>query len=127
MTTELVRTPRPVGRPSRLPVVRALYFEAVNEGANRAEAIYYAGIGTSTFYRWMADPRPEYREFRAAVEMAEAARKRAQIDASLRVRATWHLLRASKRSVWAALRWLEANDPEKWAPRSRRSRRSRVR
>ena len=116
VTTELARTPRPPGRPSRLPAARALFFEALDEGANRAEAIFYAGIGTSTFYRWMADPRPEYREFRAAVERAESERERAQINGTFRLKAIRHVFLRSDRSVHAALRWLQYSDPERWAP-----------
>ena len=63
-----------IGRPSRLtPVVRERLLHALRTGNARVVACRYAGISEPTFHRWMADDRPEFREFREVVEQAEAA------------------------------------------------------
>ena len=105
------------GRPTRLTArVSDRFFRALDMGYRRGDAIRYAGIGVATFYRWMADDRPEYREFREVVERAEDARDDARGDASLRVTAVGNLLRLSRRNTKAALAWLAVNVPEEWGP-----------
>ena len=112
MTT---RTKR--GRPTRLTArVSDRFFKALDMGYNRSDATRFAGIGPATFYRWMADERPEYREFREKVQCAEDARDDARGDASLRVTAVGNLFRLSRRNTKAALAWLAVSEPEVWGP-----------
>ncbi len=107
----------PRGRPTRLTErVRLRFLQALDLGYNRSDAICYVGIGPATFYRWMRDDRPEFREFREAVERAENAREDGRGDASLQVRAVGNLLRLSRRSTRAALAWLAVNAPAEWGP-----------
>ena len=105
--------PRSRGRPSRLtPATAGMLLEAISEGATRSEAMRETGVGASTFYRWMADPRPEYQEFRDAVEREELARDRRKVSAVAMAKVQRDLFRLARRSPLAAIRWLEVNDPE---------------
>ena len=62
-----------IGRPSRLtPAVTERLLHALRTGNARVVACRYAGISEPTFHRWMADDRPEFREFRVVVEQGEA-------------------------------------------------------
>jgi hypothetical protein len=97
---------RSTGRPSRLsPHLRDRLTLALRQGNHRSTAARYAGIGDSTFHRWMTDPRPEYREFRTLVERAEAEAEVAIVG---------NLVAATKRDHRAALSWLERRAPERW-------------
>jgi hypothetical protein len=103
------------GRPTRLTDhVRQRFFQALDLGYNRTDAIRFAGVGEATFYRWMADDRPEYREFREAVERAEIEREDARGDVSLRVTAVGNLHRLSRRNTRALLTWLVMDSPDEW-------------
>src|SRR5438046_4172454 len=103
-----MRTGRSPGRPSRLsPEVLTRLFDALQMGNYRNVAAVYAGISEPTFHRWMADPRPEFREFRAVVEQAEA-------EAEVTVVA--NLVETSKRDYRAAIAWLERRAPDRWRP-----------
>ena len=67
----------------------------------------------------MADERPEFREFREALDRETVG---------LTVRAIASLLAPSQRSARGALAWLAVNHPEEWgdfAPRRRRRRAAR--
>jgi hypothetical protein len=92
------------------------FLQALGLGYNRTDAIRFADVGESTFYRWMVDHRPEFREFRESVERVETERESARGDASLRVRAVGNLLRLSRRNTKAALAWLAISAPEEWGP-----------
>ena len=52
--------------------VEATVCSFVRAGAFAHVAAGAAGIGTSTFFHWMADERPRYRKFRHEVEKAQA-------------------------------------------------------
>ena len=100
------RSPRIVGRPSRLtPAVTERLLHAFRTGNARVVACRYAGISEPTFHRWMADDRPEFREFREVVEQAAAAAE---------VGVVANLVELSKRDHRAAVAWLERKAPERW-------------
>lgn len=85
--------------------------EALRAGNTRAAAAEYAGIGTSTLYRWLdrgeAQQRGAYRDFWDAVKKAEA-------DAEVRNVAL--IQRAANGGTWqAAAWWLERRRPSQWA------------
>ena len=98
-----------MGRPTKLtPGVQERFLAAIRTGAYRSLAARYAGIGVGTFGRWMSDPRPEYRAFRAAVEDTEAL---VELEAVA-------LLRRAMLTDWRAARWwLERRSPDWRIPR----------
>ena len=64
-----------------------------------------AGIGEATLYRWLADPRPLYRAFRAAVRKAIAEGE---------VFLVGRIAQAAPKSPGVALRLLERRYPQRW-------------
>lgn len=65
------------GRPSKLtPEVQEKIVSAIRAGNYAQIAAAYAGIGETTYYRWMQQGREatsgKYREFRQAVKTAES-------------------------------------------------------
>lgn len=71
------RKPKPGGRPSKCtPAVTQAIAGHVRRGMPRERAAIRAGVSPTTFYRWMQDgetqTRGPYREFREAVQGAEA-------------------------------------------------------
>ena len=104
-----------MGRQSKLTQERQdRMCEALRAGNTRAASADYAGIGTSTLYRWLDRGQTEeegiYREFRDAVKKAEA-------DAEVRNVAL--IQRAANNGTWqAAAWWLERRRPGRWALRS---------
>lgn len=100
------------GRPSKLDPQRMKRFvDAIRGGSYVEVAATYAGIGTSTVYRWMAIGREatsgQYREFWQAVKEAEAA---AELSAVMRVQAA-----ASQPQHWtAAMTFLERRFRDRW-------------
>lgn len=104
------------GRPTDLtPPVREKILQALSLGNSRKQAAAFAGIGESTFRRWLQRGREEpegvFREFRESVLEAEA---RAQIAAMACV------TKAIRDGDWKAAAWmLERRVPEQFAPRSR--------
>ena len=65
------------GRPSKLtPERKRRFIKALKAGSTREAACSYAGIGTSSFQRWMKkgqkEDKGQYREFRVTVETVEA-------------------------------------------------------
>lgn len=61
-----------MARPSKLTEAsKARFLEAVRMGVTYELASRYAGFDDSTFRRYMADKRPEFQAFRAAVAAAE--------------------------------------------------------
>jgi hypothetical protein len=50
-------------RPSLTPEVRVRFLTAIRAGAGNEVAADYAGISLTTYYRSMADVRPQFRQF----------------------------------------------------------------
>lgn len=101
-----------MGRPSKLtPELHAEIVNLIRLGNFREAAAAAAGIGTTTFHRWMAKGREArsgiYREFWAAVNTAEA---QAEATAIGRIRQA-----AQDPKHWTAAAWyLERKFPERW-------------
>lgn len=106
-----------MGRPSKLtPEIQTRIVEAVTAGNYMETAAAYAGVGVSTFYRWMQegeDPKSpkRKREFREAVLQA-----RAQAE----VRNVTLIQRAANDGSWQAASWfLERSFQAKWGKNAR--------
>jgi hypothetical protein len=105
------------GRPTDLtPETQGRIIEALRAGNYIDVACAYAGIGTSTYYRWMQralDPdAPDiYREFREAVQRARAEAE---------IRNVGLIQRAASDGTWQAAAWfLERSHPRKWGRHDR--------
>jgi len=102
-----------MGRRSKLTDdVRRRITDAVLIGASRACAAGAAGIGESTFYRWLergeASSKGPFREFWEAVSEAEC-------QAELAAVRCWQ---AAMANDWrAAMHFLERRFPERWGPK----------
>jgi transposase len=102
---------RLIGRPSKLTEkTKKRLLAALQNGANQDEAARYAGIGESTFYRWMekgaTKKRGQYREFWEAVKRTESEAAMISLDT---------IRNAEKRGDWRAAAWkLERRFPDKW-------------
>ncbi|HEX4952683.1 MAG TPA: hypothetical protein VF017_04725 [Thermoanaerobaculia bacterium] len=107
--------PKRTGRPSKLtPEVQDRIVSAIRAGNYAQVAAGFAGIGESTFYRWMEQgERAEdgaFREFRDAV-------KRAEHEAEVRAVA---IIQAQMPIHWqAAMTYLERKFPTRWGRRER--------
>jgi hypothetical protein len=95
-------------RPTKLTrETEARLVGGVQAGLTLTLACEVAGIAPRTLQRWMASPRREHRQLRAAVEQA-----RAGCEADLVAR----MHRAALRGSWRAAAWLlERQAPERWA------------
>jgi len=105
------------GRPTDLtPDTQSRIVEALRAGNYIDAACAYAGIGTTTYYRWMQraqDPTaPDiYRDFRDAVERARAEAE---------IRNVGLIQRAASDGTWQAAAWfLERSHPRKWGRHDR--------
>jgi hypothetical protein len=102
-----------VARPSKLsPEVTERIVQAIRAGNYAEAACQSAGIGTSTFYRWMAqgakEPASEFAVFRDEVVRAEAE---AEVHAVA-------IMRRAMGGDWrAALAYLERRHAARWRPR----------
>jgi hypothetical protein len=102
-----------MGRPLKLtPDLTDRVVKAIRAGNYAEAACQAAGIGTSTFYRWMArggeQPASEFGAFRAEVLRAEAE---AEVHAVA-------IIRRAMADDWrAALAYLERRHPARWRPR----------
>jgi hypothetical protein len=101
-----------VPRPTKLtPEVVKKIVLAINAGNYAKVAAQMAGIGETTYYRWLElsekpNARKEYREFRESIERAEAE---AEVIALTRVR------QAADNGDWKAAGWfLERKHGERW-------------
>lgn len=100
-----------VGRPSKLnEVVKKRLIGALERGAYKEDACHYAGISVATFYRWMdkgeAQEKGEYKQFREAVELAEANSTMISLDT---------IVKAEQEGDWRAAAWkLERRQPDRW-------------
>jgi len=102
-----------VGRQSKLNAERqARLCEALRAGNTRAAAADYAGVGKTTFYRWIDKGKEQktgaFRDFWDAVKKAEA-------DAEVRNVA---IIQQAAKKTWQAAAWLlERRRPSRWALR----------
>lgn len=101
-----------MSRPSKLtPETQDKLVRALRAGNDQKVAAELAGIGESTFYRWMEmaeqpSAKKEYREFRELVLRTIAA---AEADAVVRIQ------QAAQNGRWqAAAWWLERKHSERW-------------
>ena len=102
-----------MARPCKLtPELTEQVVKAMRAGNYAEAACQAAGIGTSTFYRWMArggeEPASEFGAFRAEVLRAEAE---AEVHAVAIIR------RAMAEDWRAALAYLERRHAARWRPR----------
>lgn len=100
-----------MARPRKLnPERQQKLVDAIRAGNYQETAAIYAGIGVSTFYRWMqeaAEPgaSTELVEFREAVERAKAESE---------IRAVT-LINTAAQQTWQAAAWyLERSYPQRW-------------
>lgn len=101
------------GRPSKLTdEAQAAIVSAIERGHYHATAIGFAGIGQSTFTRWMDKGQREepeferYRAFRAAVLLADATAEDVHLT---------RINQASRAGAWQASAWfLERKYPDRW-------------
>jgi hypothetical protein len=101
-----------MARPSKLTErTKNLLLQALQAGNDQKVAAQMAGIGETTFYRWMEmgaeeKAKKEYREFRESVERAIAE---AEVAAVARIQ------QAAVNGRWqAAAWWLERKHSERW-------------
>jgi len=98
------------GRPSKLDDSRVdELVKWLKLGYYIEDACTMAGIGKTTYYRWLdkaEDGIEEYREFRNAVQKARAEAEGAHI---------MNIRKAADNGVWQASAWfLERSHPSKW-------------
>lgn len=105
-----------MARPSKLtPAVQEQICNAIKAGNYSEIAARYAGISSTTFYKWMAlgegnDAKDPYKEFREAVENARATAE---------VRNIGLIQQAANNGTWQAAAWfLERTAPNRWGRRS---------
>jgi hypothetical protein len=104
-----------IGRPSKLtPAVKQRLLDAIRAGNYFEAACVYAGIGETTFYRWMERGEKassgEYREFWESVKKAEA-------EAEARVVALWQ---QEIPGNWQAARdFLARRFSDRWSPKEK--------
>jgi len=105
------------GRPTDLtPETQTRVIEALRAGNYIDAACAYAGIGTSTYYRWMQraqefDAPDIYVEFRETVLKARAEAE---------IRNVGLIQRAASDGTWQAAAWfLERSHPRKWGRHDR--------
>lgn len=101
-----------MARPTKLtPEVRDKIVKAISAGAYATVAAKAAGIGESTYFRWLEEAtkenaKPELVEFRESVKEAEAQAEIANI-ALIRT--------AAQAGTWQAAAWyLERKHAERW-------------
>jgi hypothetical protein len=96
-----------MGRPTKLePDLEHKILMPLKVGAHLKVAAASAGISEATLFRWMRDPRREYREFRAKVEQAKAEGE---------VFLLGQIVRAAPNHPGTALKILERRHPERWS------------
>lgn len=111
------RKAKPLGRPSEFTAeVEKAILDALAAGASIRSACGAAGIGTTTFYRWLSQAEgadaPEH--FRAFRDASTRARSQARVAYAAVIR------RAANEGDWRAAAWfLERSEPEEWAQRQK--------
>ena len=110
------KQPRKNGRPSKLTPERLEQIASIVRAGNYLEvAAQYAGISTTTLYRWLQtadDPDADdiYRDFRDAVQSARAAAE---------VRNVTLIQQAANDGTWQAAAWyLERTSWQRWGRRT---------
>jgi|LakMenEpi03Aug12_release.lakeMendotaPanAssembly.Ray.scaffolds.fasta_scaffold360217_2 transposase len=105
-----------MGRPLKLtPTLQDKICNAIAAGSYSEIAARYAGVSSTTFYKWMAlgdgdNAESPYREFREAVENARATSE---------VRNIGLIQQAANNGTWQAAAWyLERTSPARWGRRS---------
>ena len=84
---------------------------AIRAGNHASVSARLAGIGETTYYRWMAegekdDAESEYREFWESIKRAEAEAE---------IRSVALIRQAAEQGTWQASAWyLERKHPERW-------------
>lgn len=93
-------------------------------GYYQEDAAVMAGIGESTFYKWMKEARaleegekePETPNDELLIELIEAVKKSRAESEGAHIR---NIRRASDNGIWQASAWfLERSHPKKWGRRS---------
>ena len=93
-------------------------------GYYQEDAAVMAGIGVSTFYKWMKEARaleegekePETPNDELLIELIEAVKKSRAESEGAHIR---NIRRASDNGIWQASAWfLERSHPKKWGRRS---------
>ena len=98
------------GRPTRIsPEIQEKIVTAIKAGNYAEVSARYAGIGKTTFYRWMKRGRAaksgQFREFWDAIKDAEA---HAEVTAVASIRSAWG-------DQWtSAMTWLERKNWKRW-------------
>lgn len=86
------------------PARVATILDAIRLGNDKKVAAVAAGVGQSTFYRWLED----HQEFREAIEKAEADAETRKVG----------IISTAAEDTWtAAAWWLERKHPDRWARR----------
>lgn len=109
--------PRPVGRPSKLdPATQGKLVQLIQGGMFAQDAAAAVGVGVSTFYAWLEkgrkQKRGEYREFREAIDRAQALRRSRLMSKVVKA--------AGETRHWQAAAWvLQHTDAAMFAPQLR--------
>ena len=104
--------PYKLTQPVHDTIVRALA-----SGCYRATAAEHAGVGTSTFYRWLEQGEADLENDKRTTKCAElvVAIRKAEADAEVAAAA---LIRNAAPKNWQAAAWLlERKHPERWGRR----------
>jgi hypothetical protein len=108
-----------LGRPTKFtPQIAERLEWLASLGFDDDEAARQLGVGRSTLYRWLNDPRPEFREWQAGMVRAEAMAE---------VAITANMFRRSETDWRAAYTWLKTRHPDRWDPKVLSDRASRAR
>ena len=100
-----------VSRPTKLSAeVQEQICNMIRAGNDQETAARIANVHPGTFYRWMQDERPAYREFREAVEKAHAQAEAGNVTI---------IVKAAERTWQAAAWWLERRYAPRWGRRER--------
>ena len=98
-----MRNKHPIGRSSKFtPLIAERLEWLASQGFDDDEAARQVGVGRTTLYRWLNDPRPEFREWQARMRQAEAMAEVAIVG---------NIVRRSATDWRAGYAWLTARHP----------------